>query len=229
MTDRRVPRGRFFITGTDTEVGKTWVACRLLEQASAAGLRTLGLKPVAAGADPAPSPCGTHDGPTNEDARALMAASSIKLPYDQVNPVLLQAPMAPHLAAQQEGRRMNVARLAGYVRGALLSEAARDPDLLLVEGAGGWKVPVNDRESLADLAVELDLPVILVVGMRLGCLNHALLTADAIRTSGLRLAAWVANVLPGQTMAALDDNIATLEQWLPAPRLSLPPVVGHDQ
>lgn len=219
MTEHSIPRGRFFITGTDTEVGKTWVASRLLERASAAGLRTLGLKPVAAGADDVPSPCGQYTGPTNEDARALMTAASIKLPYEQINPVLLQAPMAPHIAAAQEGKRMTVSRLAGYVRGTLLSEAARDPDLLLVEGAGGWLVPLNDHETLADLARELELPVIMVVGMRLGCLNHALLTAQAIRASGLRLAAWVANVLPGQDMTAQAENIATLEQWLAAPRI----------
>ncbi|MBZ2189320.1 dethiobiotin synthase [Alcanivorax sp. JB21] len=219
MTDRPVPRGRFFITGTDTGVGKTWVASRLLERASAAGLRTLGLKPVAAGADDMPSPCGTHTGPTNEDARELMQAASIKLPYDQINPVLLQAPMAPHLAAEQEGKRLSVARLAGYVRGALLSEQAREPDLLLVEGAGGWLVPLNDRETLADLAKELELPVILVVGMRLGCLNHALLSAEVIRASGLRLAGWVANRLPGEPMPAVEENEATLTQWLRAPRI----------
>lgn len=201
--------GKYFVTGTDTEVGKTWVACRLLAQAREAGLSCLGLKPVAAGAE-------NIDGQwRNEDALQLMAASSIALPYDQVNPVLLREPMAPHLAARHEQRLLSVSRIAGYVRGVMMQKQ----DLLLVEGAGGWRVPLNDRETLADLARELSLPVILVVGMRLGCLNHAVLSAEAIQRDGLRLAGWVANSLPGTPMTALEENIATLEQWLPAPRL----------
>ncbi|KAF0808273.1 dethiobiotin synthase [Alcanivorax sp. S71-1-4] len=203
--------GKYFLTGTDTEVGKTWVSCRLLEQARDAGLSALGLKPVAAGAE-------QYDGQwQNDDARQLMAASSVPLPYEQVNPVLLREPMAPHLAARHEQRMLSVSRIAGYVRGVMMQKQ----DLLLVEGAGGWRVPLNDRETLAELAVALRLPVILVVGMRLGCLNHALLTAEAIQRDGLRLAGWVANVMPGDAMAGLEENIATLEHWLPAPRILL--------
>lgn len=201
--------GHYFLTGTDTDAGKTWVACALLRQARAAGLSTLGLKPVAAGAEQVAGEW------CNEDAQQLRAASSVQLPYEQVNPILLREPMAPHLAARREQRTLAATRIAGYVRGAM----AAKPDLLLVEGAGGWRVPLNDRETMADLAVALQLPVILVVGMRLGCLNHALLTAEAIMRDGLPLAGWVANTVPGTAMAAEADNIATLEQWLPAPRI----------
>lgn len=203
--------GRYFLTGTDTDAGKTWVACELLRQARDAGLATLGLKPVAAGAEQVTGEW------RNEDALRLMAVSSVPLPYEQVNPVLLREAMAPHLAARREQRTLTATRIAGYVRGAM----AAKPDLLLVEGAGGWRVPLNDRETMADLALALRLPVILVVGMRLGCLNHALLTAEAITRDGLPLAGWVANAVPGTDMAAVEDNIATLEQWLPAPRISL--------
>lgn len=199
-----VLRGVFFITGTDTEVGKTWVSCRLLERARAAGLRCYGLKPIAAGCE------ATDDGWRNDDALQLMAASSLTLPYEVVNPVALKAAIAPHIAAQQEGRRITLAQLAGYVRGALTSHPA---DLVLVEGAGGWRVPLNAREMLSGLARALNLPVIQVVGMRLGCLNHALLTADAIRADGLTYTGTVANCFGA--MPVQDDNLRTLREHLP--------------
>ena len=199
-----VLRGVFFITGTDTEVGKTWVSCRLLERARDAGLSCYGLKPVAAGCE------DTAEGLRNDDALQLMAASSMTLPYEQVNPVALKAAIAPHIAARQEGRRISLSQLAGYVRGALSSHPA---DLVLVEGAGGWRVPLNDREMLAGLAVELQLPVIQVVGMKLGCINHALLTAEAIRADGLDYAGTVANCFGD--MAVREENLITLRQHLP--------------
>lgn len=199
-----VLRGVFFVTGIDTEVGKTWVSCRLLERAREAGLRCYGLKPVAAGCDE------TAQGRRNEDALNLMAASSLTLPYEVVNPVALKAPIAPHIAAQQEQRRLDLAALAAQVRDAL----ARYPaDLVLVEGAGGWRVPLNDSEMLAGLAVELDLPVIQVVRMRLGCLNHALLTAEAIGADGLRYQGTVANCFGG--MEVCEENLRTLRDHLP--------------
>ncbi|MBM7333213.1 MAG: dethiobiotin synthase [Alcanivorax sp.] len=207
MSDRPplpVLKGVFFITGTDTEVGKTWVGCRLLERARDAGLRCYGLKPVAAGCE------RTAEGPRNEDALNLMAASSVALPYEVVNPVALDAAIAPHIAAQQENRRITLAQLAGYVRGALNSHPA---DLVLVEGAGGWRVPLNDREMLSGLAVELNLPVIQVVGMKLGCINHALLTAEAIRADGLHYTGTVANCF-GE-MDVREENLLTLRQHLP--------------
>jgi len=203
--------GRYFVTGTDTEVGKTWVSCRLLEAAAAAGKTCYGLKPIAAGAEQ------TENGRRNEDAAALMACATEALDYDLVNPVALEAAIAPHIAAAEEKLLVTASRLAGYVKGAWMSRKA---DLVLVEGAGGWLVPLNDRETMADLARELDVPVILVVGMRLGCINHALLSVGAIRAAGLTLAGWVANDL-GQPMNRLAENIATLEHFIDAPRIML--------
>lgn len=202
----------YFVTGTDTGVGKTTVTVALLAAAAARGLRTLALKPVAAGAVPTPQ------GLRNEDALALRAAMTVPLAYEEVNPVLLPAPLSPHLAARQAGRRVSVAQLAGFCRGALQHRA----DLALVEGAGGWRVPLNEHELLSGLPHTLTLPVILVVGLRLGCLNHALLTAEAIARDGLRLAAWVGNTVDPH-MTARDDNVATLQRLLPAPCLGVLP------
>lgn len=201
-----VLRGVFFVTGTDTEVGKTWVSCRLLERARDAGLSCYGLKPVAAGCE------ATSQGLRNDDAVQLMHASSRELPYEQVNPIALQAAVAPHIAARQEARNLTLARLAGYVRGALSRYPA---DLVLIEGAGGWRVPLNDREMLSGLARELNLPVIQVVGMKLGCINHALLTAEAIQRDGLQYAGTMANCFGD--MAVRHENLLTLRQHLPGP------------
>ncbi|MFV8818995.1 dethiobiotin synthase [Haliea sp. E17] len=195
----------YFVTGTDTEVGKTAVACALLAAARARGCSTAAVKPVAAGCDAQGR---------NDDALALMAQVSIDLDYQQVNPVALAPPIAPHIAAAQAGRLLRCGQLAGLCRG-VLSERA---DLTLVEGAGGWRVPISPRETLADLAVDLNLGVILVVGMRLGCINHALLTAEAIMRDGLKIAGWVANQ-PGEQMACHSENVATLRALLPAPCL----------
>lgn len=199
-----VLKGVFFITGTDTEVGKTWVSCRLLERAREAGLSCYGLKPVAAGCEEG------AEGLRNDDALQLMAASSVALPYEVVNPVALKAAIAPHIAARQEERSVTLSQLVGYVRGALASYPA---DLVLVEGAGGWRVPINDREMLSGLAQELELPVIQVVGMKLGCISHALLTAEAIRADGLRYTGTVANCFG--SMEVREENLLTLKQHLP--------------
>ena len=195
----------WFVTGTDTEVGKTAVCCALLTALGASGWRTAAIKPVAAGCD-----AGGH----NEDALRLMACANQKLEYAQVNPVALREAIAPHIAAQREGRQLRAARLAGLCRGVMGGPA----DAVLIEGAGGWRVPLNRRETLADVAVELQVGVILVVGMRLGCINHALLTAQAIQRDGLTLAGWVANQ-PGERMDSHSDNLATLQALLPAPLL----------
>ncbi|WP_297769731.1 dethiobiotin synthase [uncultured Alcanivorax sp.] len=197
-------KGIFFVTGTDTEVGKTWVSCRLLERAREAGLSCYGLKPVAAGCEE------TAEGWRNDDALQLMAASSVTLPYELVNPVALKAPVAPHIAARQEGKAITLSRLVGYVRGAL---SAHKADLILIEGAGGWRVPLNDREMLSGLASALELPVIQVVGMKLGCINHALLTAEAIEKDGLQYAGTMANCF-GE-MDVQEENLLTLRQHLP--------------
>lgn len=209
-------RNAYFVTGTDTGVGKTVVAVGLLNAARRAGLTTIGLKPVAAGAD------GERDGVAgNGDALALQDAATVDLDYASVNPVLLSRPLAPHIAAERDGVRIDVAELATRCRAAVDNEV----DLVIAEGAGGWLVPLNDTETMADLVLELRLPVILVVGMRLGCLSHALLTSVAIRDVGLRLAGWVANCNESD-MEALTDNVDALRARLPAPLLGRIPRLG---
>lgn len=203
----------WFVTGTDTDVGKTAVCCALLVAASSAGMRTAAVKPVAAGCDA---------GGRNEDAVRLQACMTETLDYDQVNPIALTDAIAPHIAAGRAGKRLQASRLAGLCRGVMLGDA----DLVLIEGAGGWRVPINSRETMADLARELGVGVILVVGMRLGCINHALLTAEAIRRDGMQLAAWVANQC-GPRMACHEDNVATLRQMLGAPLLGDLPYIDH--
>lgn len=202
----------FFVTGTDTGVGKTLIASALLHAANQKHLRTLGLKPVAAGCEQ------TGDGLRNDDALQLMQAASVKLSYDQVNPVALQAAIAPHVAAANEGRRLSVDRLVGFCRGALMNKV----DFCLIEGAGGWRVPLNPRETMADLARALDIPVLLVVGIRLGCINHALLTAEAIARDGLKIAGWVASCVEPE-QAARQENVDTLRALLPFPLLGVVP------
>jgi dethiobiotin synthetase len=195
----------WFVTGTDTGVGKTAISCALLAAAAEAGLRTAAVKPVAAGCD---------DNGQNEDALQLLDCMTEPLDYAQVNPVALDAPIAPHIAAQRQGKRLQASRLAGICRGVMMGSA----EFVLIEGAGGWRVPINPRETLADLAVQLQVGVILVVGMRLGCINHALLTAEAVRRDGLVLAGWVANQ-PGETMICHKENLNTLKRLIPAPLL----------
>ncbi len=209
-------RQHYFVAGTDTGVGKTLVSCGLLEAFKRTGVPALGLKPVAAGADETPM------GLRNEDAVMLAAASSVSPPYELINPVCLREPASPHIAAALEGRRLSADRIAGMCRGA----AATHRGVLLVEGAGGWRVPISERETMADVARVLGHSVILVVGMRLGCLNHALLSAEAIGRDGLVLAGWVANVIDPE-MAHLEANIATLVRMLPAPCLGRVPHLGE--
>lgn len=202
----------YFVTGTDTDAGKTFVTCALLHKANAMGLRTLGLKPLAAGCDE------TEEGLQNADALLLQQHSSVKLPYKQINPIALKEPMAPHIAAMRESRRLSADRLAAFCRGAMMQPS----DLVLIEGAGGWRVPLNPSETLARLPQELKTPVIMVVGMKLGCINHALLTAEAISRDGLTLAGWVANVIDPE-MAVLQENIDTVRASLHAPLLGVVP------
>jgi len=197
---------RFFVTGTDTNVGKTLVSAALLHLAAQSGLTAFGLKPVAAGCEHTP------EGLRNRDALLLQAHGSVKLPYEQINPFALVSAKSPHIAAAEEKRRLSLDRIEGLCRGALATRA----DLRLVEGAGGWRVPLNDRENMSALPQRLGLPVILVVGLRLGCLNHALLTAQAIHFDGLRLAGWVANQVD-PNMESVRENIDTLKSRIPAP------------
>lgn len=202
----------YFVTGTDTEIGKTTIAAGLLYAARRAGLNTAAVKPVASGC------VATAEGLRNDDALALLGQCSLPLRYDEVNPLAFAPAIAPHLAAREAGVLLDVASLQQAV-GAIL---ARGADFTLVEGAGGWRVPLSGQETLSDLPMALNLPVILVVGVRLGCINHAVLSAEAIARDGLRLAGWVANVVDAQT-SRLDDNLVTLAERLPAPCLGRVP------
>jgi len=203
-----VTRHGLFVTGTDTGVGKTLVSCALLRAYSARGLRAVGMKPVAAGAR---LEAGRL---VNDDVTALAAAGNVSASVDLVNPYCFTPAIAPHIAAARAGVTIEPGRVSRAYR-ALAGLA----DRVVVEGAGGFRVPLSSDRDMADLAVELALPVVMVVGMRLGCLNHALLTADAVRAAGLPLHAWVANhVVPGLEYA--DENVAALEERLGAPLLA---------
>lgn len=203
---------RLFVTGTDTDCGKTVIAAGLLRALAARGLRTVAIKPVAAGCE------RTADGLRNGDALALQAVATESLNYDLVNPVAFEPPIAPHIAAAESGRPITAAGLAGLCAPALAVAA----DIAVIEGAGGWRVPLSGSETLADLAAALDCAVVLVVGMKLGCINHAVLSAEAIRRDGRELVGWVANRVD-PAMARFDDNLQTLQVLLPAPCLGVVP------
>lgn len=197
----------YFITGTDTGVGKTWGSLALMAWLQQQGQCVVGMKPVASGST-------LIDGRLcNDDALLLQAQGSVLLPYAQVNPYAFAPAIAPHLAADEAGQAIALAPLAEGL--AHLSALA---DQVIVEGAGGWRVPLNEREDMADLARELGLPVILVVGLRLGCINHALLSAEAIRASGCVLAGWIANTLD-PAMPCLRENIDSIAARIQAPLL----------
>jgi len=206
-------RHSVFITGTDTGVGKTMVSAAILEAAKAAGKRTLAMKPIASGCE------STAEGLRNEDALILQQAATESLPYDQVNPVALEPAIAPHVAAAQAGRTITASRLVGFCRGMQI----RSADLLLVEGAGGWRVPLNDRETFSAVPRELGMPVVLVVPLKLGCINHALLTAEAVRADGLALAGWVANRPEPETMSCEQETLDYLLGHMGAPCLGVLP------
>ncbi len=198
----------YFITGTDTGVGKTLVSCALQHAFAAQGKSVVGMKPVAA---------GCADNGLHEDVRQLRAASNILASGGQINPYCFMQPVAPLLAARFTGVSISFARIAES-----FSELNSQADVVIVEGVGGFRVPLDDEQDSADLAQQLGLPVVLVVGMRLGCLNHALLTAEAIAARGLVLAGWVANMLDAD-MAMPDENIAALQQRIRAPLLGVVP------
>ncbi len=197
----------FFVTGTDTGIGKTTVSCLLLRAYAAQGMKAIGMKPVASG-------CERVGGVLlSEDVALLQAAGNVHAPRNVTNPYAFEPPLAPHIAAARAGTEIRLPVILDAFK-TLQSMA----DVVIVEGVGGFCVPLNARQNTADMAVGLDLPVILVVGMRLGCINHALLTAEAIRSRGLQLVGWVANRIdPG--MAAFEENMATLDALLGAPCL----------
>lgn len=190
----------FFITGTDTGVGKTYVACKLIRDYVAQGHRVIGMKPVAAG-------CDLVNGQwVNDDVLRLEEASNVKAPRELVNPYSFKEAVAPHIAAENAGIEINTDVIKQAFQA--LSKLA---DIVIVEGAGGFLVPLNDQQSMADLPAALDIPVILVVGMRLGCINHSLLTVEAIKMRGLNLHGWVANQIEPE-MAFYNKNMATIAE-----------------
>lgn len=210
--------GGWFVTGTDTGIGKTWLAEALLLALRAGGRRAAGMKPVASGCYRGPG------GLRSEDAERLLAASGVAIDYQDVNPYAFEPPIAPHLAAAQVGVEMQleiVQRHFGRVRAVA--------DWVVVEGVGGWRVPFNRTLEMSDVARAFGLPAILVVGMRLGCVSHALLTATAMRADGVALAGWVANRIDPE-FAAWEDTIAALEDRLATPLLGIvPPAATNEQ
>ncbi len=220
MTLHPILRQSLFVAGTDTGVGKTWVATRLLQALAASGLRAAGMKPVAAGAE------ATPDGLRNDDALALAAAGNVVIPYETLNPYCLAEATSPHIAAQNAGISIDIEVIVA--RYAMISSKS---DVVVVEGAGGWLAPIGEPAApgstgptMADVAAALGLPVLLVVGMRLGCISHALLTVDSIRARGLTVAGWIANPISPEflpTSVASKAYVDALEQRLPAPRLQV--------
>jgi dethiobiotin synthetase len=195
----------FFVTGTDTDVGKTYIAAALLRHFAQQGKVVVGMKPLAAG-------CQKENGELrNADVGSLVAASNVDADLALINPYAFEPAIAPHIAAEQAGITVSLAKIqqAFYT-------LQTQSDVVVVEGAGGFRVPINREETMADLAVQLNLPVIMVVGMRLGCINHALMTAGSIRASRLNLVGWVANRID-PNMPALAENIATLKAMIKAP------------
>ena len=198
-----------FVSGTDTGIGKTTVSCRLLRALASRGVTAIGMKPVASGCT------RTDAGLRNDDALELIAASAPMADYNLVNPYAFAEPISPHLAAADEGTTIDIARIvAAFHR---LQESA---DLVVVEGVGGWLAPLGNNLMQSDIVHALDLPVLLVVGLRLGCLNHALLTARAIEADRCRLIGWIGNCIDPD-MLRVEDNIETLKQRIQAPLLGI--------
>ena len=190
----------FFITGTDTGVGKTYVACKLIRNYVAQGYKTIGMKPVAAGSDL------VNGQWVNDDVLRLEEASNVKAPRELINPYSFKEAVAPHIAAEKAGIEVKI----DVIKQAFQA-LAKLADIVIVEGAGGFLVPLNNQQSMADLPAALDIPVILVVGMKLGCINHSLLTVEAIKARGLKLHGWVANQIEPE-MAFYDENITTIAE-----------------
>ena len=207
MTEGRAVARGYFITGTDTGVGKTLIACALLHAFARAGRRVIGMKPVAAGAT------RSAEGLLNDDVIRLRAASNVGCALERVNPYCFEPAIAPHIAADQAGVPIDISHIVNAY-----TYLAAQADNVIVEGAGGFCVPLNRNEDSADLARGLGLPVILVVGVRLGCLNHAVLTAQAIRARGLKLAGWIANRID-PAMPVAEENVTALAERLAAPLL----------
>jgi dethiobiotin synthetase len=195
----------YFITGTDTDVGKTYIAAALVRHFAQQGNTALGMKPVAAG-------CENINGElSNADVKALVAASNVQAELEYVNPYAFAPAIAPHIAAEQAGVTVFIAKIQQA-----FDRLQAQADVVVVEGAGGFRVPINREQTMADVAVQLGLPVIMVVGVKLGCINHALMTAGSIRAAGLNLVGWVANRID-PNMPVIEENIATLKAMIKAP------------
>ncbi len=207
---------QFFIAGTDTDAGKTLVSSALLHGFNERGFSTAAVKPVAAGCKK------TSQGLRNDDALILQSVMSAEICYDEINAVALEPPIAPHIAAEKINLRITAEDLAKNCEHVF----QKNYDITLVEGAGGWKVPLNDDETLADLVKELNVPVILVVGLKLGCINHSLLAFDAIKNDGLCVSGWVANQID-KDMTVVDENIETLKKRLACPFLGHIPFLNN--
>lgn len=205
---------KIFVTGTDTEIGKTTVSCGLLVLCHRLGIKALGLKPVAAGAEP------VGDELVNEDAMDLAAACSYPVSPAAITGICYQPPIAPHIAAERANKPIDIQYLQQWIHD---QQQQWQPQLTLVEGAGGWRVPFDNQGLMfSDLPKAENMPVILVVGLRLGCLNHALLTAEAIARDGLNVVGWIGNCIDPK-MAYRDENITTLKALLDAPCLGIVP------
>jgi len=200
---------RWFITGTDTEIGKTFVASALIRHLVAGGYRVAGMKPVASGC------IRTAAGLRNDDALSLIAASNVKLPYELVNPFAYEPAIAPHIAAKEAERLIDINQISKLAK-------TIEADYLVIEGVGGWCVPLGEECMLADLAKETADEVIIVVGMRLGCINHALLTAAQVARDGMSLKGWIANHVDPE-MPVQSENLATLQALMPCPLLGVLP------
>lgn len=198
----------FFVTGTDTDVGKTVCCKALLQAANMEQLSTLAYKPIAAG-------CELIDGQlSNEDARVLQDASSINVSYQAINPIAFELPIAPHIAAELE----NISIDMPLITKGLKQIQSLSVDVIIVEGAGGWRLPLNNNLMLSDWVIEQKLPVILVVGMKLGCLNHAIMTYETIINDGLHVVGWIANQLQAD-MPFYEQNLAFLAKTINAPQI----------
>lgn len=202
---------KFFITGTDTGVGKTYISTLLLRHFNAKGFSTFGIKPIASGCRRVN--CKLY----NDDALILQRSASVKMPYNCVNPIALELPIAPHIALKMINRTLSQQELSEKMNYLFLKISA---DVFIIEGVGGWFVPLNETELIADWVKLIKIPVILVVGIKLGCLNHAILTVKAMVQEKISLFGWIANCLDPQILAC-NENIQTLKEWIDAPCLGV--------
>ncbi|WP_160061753.1 dethiobiotin synthase [Psychromonas sp. L1A2] len=208
--------GTYFITGTDTDVGKTVCTKALLQAASKQHKSTLAYKPISAGCEE------THLGLRNEDALILQQNSTLKVGYDEVNPIAYKQPIAPHIAAIENEQPICLT----LINQGLDFLQQQQAQFLFVEGAGGWHLPINNQQLFSEWVIERQLPVIVIIGLKLGCLNHALLTVKTIEQSGLTIAGWVANHLQ-HDMPYVEQNINTLKEFIDAPLLGTIPFLGN--